>query len=311
MEEFPGTISTLPLPASSGPAGLMPKARCEPTSVLDHRGLAGRQRMRRSRAVICGLARDVAGALASTIRAVEELGQMFADYRVIIFENDSRDGTNELLTAWSGDNPRVRILSELLRHPINRPVRCLQRAARMASYRNRYLAELDRAFADFDYAIVVDTDLGGDWNTNGLATSFSYPDWDFVGAYGILQIRMGRQRVPVHYDAWAYRAAGNFTPLSTKEVNQMLLEVRNDLHPVSSCFGGLGIYRMPVLLSGYYSGEDCEHVTLHRRLHAAGYDRMFLNSAQTTNYGEKTASAWRRFRGAIDHVCRQPATAAA
>ena len=36
---------------------------------------------------------------------------MFCDYRVILVENDSLDGTREVLLAWSASDSRVTVLS--------------------------------------------------------------------------------------------------------------------------------------------------------------------------------------------------------
>ena len=57
--------------------------------------------------------------------------------------------------------------------------------------------------------------------------------------------------------------------------------------PVHSCFGGIGLYRMEAWLAARYSGDDCEHVTLHRRMREAGYGRQFLNPSQIALYGRK------------------------
>lgn len=102
------------------------------------RVLAGRQKMRASRVVLCGLARDVERVFDATSQALERLGRLFASYRIVVYENDSADRTPELLHAWSQRNERVTVLSEVLGAPTNPPQRCLQRASRMAFYRNRY-----------------------------------------------------------------------------------------------------------------------------------------------------------------------------
>ena len=57
--------------------------------------------MRQSRTVICGLARNIATHLPGTMARIERLGSMFADYRVLVYENDSTDATREY-GAWVG-----------------------------------------------------------------------------------------------------------------------------------------------------------------------------------------------------------------
>jgi len=165
---------------------------------------------------------------------------------------------------------------------------------------NATMLRIAERYADYDFAIILDMDLGSGWSHDGIASTFGHSNWDFVGSYGTLQRHNGRRYVPVHYDAWAFRVLGDDRPMPTKVVNYLKPDWGDDLMPVNSCFGGLGVYQMPALLSARYSGEDCEHVTLHRRMRAAGYDRLFLNSRQTTDYGWREASSWRKWCGLRD-----------
>src|SRR5262245_58080831 len=72
----------------------------------------GRSAMRESRTVICGLARNVAAHLPRTKARIERLGSMFADYRVLVYENDSTDSTPAILNRWAKANRRVTSISE-------------------------------------------------------------------------------------------------------------------------------------------------------------------------------------------------------
>ena len=81
--------------------------------------------MRDQRVVIAGLARNIAAILPKTVARVERLGSCFRDYRVVVYENDSSDGTLAQLQQWQSRNPRVALLSESCGDPVNRPVRCL------------------------------------------------------------------------------------------------------------------------------------------------------------------------------------------
>jgi hypothetical protein len=267
-----------------------------------------------ARVVICGLARNVAEVLPATIGAIERLGSAFADYRVVLYENDSHDRTPELLSGWAAVNRRVTALSQRRGDPVNRPIRCLERAARMACYRNQYLNFVRRTYRDYDYVIVVDTDLGGEWNEAGIAITFGHDDWDFVGSYGILH-RLSRQGFQqVHYDAWAYRLLGSDTAIPTKIANRFMPTQDQTLIPVNSCFGGLGIYRMASLVASHYGGSDCEHVTLHRGMREAGHARLYLNCEQTTYYGVRrvsNSSTWDSLRTRLRSMSRRMAGRAA
>ncbi len=258
--------------------------------------------MRQQRVVIGGLARDIQSVLPLTRARIECLGSLFGDYRVVIYENDSADETAEMLRLWSASNRRVTALSERRDDPVNRPTRCLSCAARMAYYRSRCQSHIAAQLADFDQVILVDTDLVGGWSYDGVANTYGHDGWDFVGAFGVIFRRVAcfPNRL-AHYDAWAYRRDRDFAPLTTKQVNSMLFERGQPLQPVSSCFGGLGVYTMPAYLAGRYDGSDVEHVTFHRELHRRGFCRTYLNPSQITLYGRKHRT-WDRVVARLLHV---------
>jgi hypothetical protein len=188
---------------------------------------AGRQRMRSHTVVVCGLCRDVRHWLPRTRARIERLGTMFRDYAVVLYENDSQDDTVAYLRQWQRENPRVHILSESLGYPRYPQVRDPQRATRLAACRNSYLDYAVRELGDYDYSIVVDTDLRGGWSYDGVAHTFGCTDWDFVGSYGVLpRISDGRPpyRHLVHFDAWAFRDVGHAQPHQGHEINRMVLQ---------------------------------------------------------------------------------------
>jgi hypothetical protein len=124
-----------------------------------------------------------------------------------------------------------------------------------------------------------------------VAHTFGQDGWDFVGANGIIYRRRGfNPNAIAHYDAWAFRLDADFTPLTTKQVNRLLYQRGQPLVPVASCFGGVGIYRMPAYLAGRYDGSDVEHVTFHREMHRRGFDKTYLNPSLIAVYGRKHRS---------------------
>ena len=247
---------------------------------------SGQQRMSQATAVICGLARDVEQILPLTIARIERLGKMFADYRVVIFENDSQDNTKSLLGSWASRNPKVDVTLEQLGDPVNPAARCLKRAERMARYRNACLETVRARYANFDHAIVVDMDLEFGWSDTGVANTFGHDGWDFVGANGLILRRCGlSMNTLLQYDAWAFRLDEQFTPFTTAEVNYMSWQRGQPLEPVTCSFGGLGVYRMPAYLAGSYSGHDVDHVTHQQIARARGFKNVFLNPSQVTLYG--------------------------
>jgi hypothetical protein len=264
--------------------------------------------MAEARVAITGLARDVGRILPLTIRRVENLSRCFADARVVVFENDSRDDTRLLLRRWAGDNPRVDATSERLADPVNPTTRCLDRAGRMAFYRRRCQERVLDLCSGFDAVIIVDFDVQGGFSIDGIASSFGWPGWDFVGSNGLICRRHGLTMNALRqYDTWAMRFDADLTPLSTAAAAGLVYERGTPLVPVTSCFGGLGIYTMAAYAHGRYGGADLEHATFHRSLIAAGHDRLFLNPSQLVIYGRRhrfgdgvvaaLSAAWTRLAG--------------
>lgn len=264
--------------------------------------------MATSRVAITGLARDVGRILPLTIQRVENLVRCFADARVVVFENDSRDDTRLLLRRWAGDNPRVDATSERLDDPVNPTTRCLDRAGRMAFYRHRCQERVLELCPEFDAVIIVDFDVQGGFSIDGIASSFGWPGWDFVGSNGLICRRHGlTMNVLRQYDTWAMRFDADLTPLSTAAAGGLVYERGTPLVPVTSCFGGLGIYTMAAYACGRYGRDDLEHATFHRSLIAAGHDRLFLNPSQLVIYGRRhrfgdglvaaLSAAWSRLAG--------------
>ena len=248
----------------------------------------GYERMRHSTVVIAGLARSIASILPATMLRIELLGRTFADFQVLIYENDSNDETPLMLADWASSNRRVSVISETLNAPMSLPIRCSNRADRMAHYRGLCQAQIREQFSSANYVILVDTDLEGGWSPDGVASTFGCDGWDFVGSNGIVYKRLGWQANAIaHYDAWAYRQDLEFTPLSTKFVNQLNFQRGQPLVSLSSCFGGLGIYRKDAYLAGEYAGGDIEHVSFHRSMRDKGFDRTYLNPSQLVVYGRK------------------------
>ena len=271
------------------PEHLFPTAAADSSSFLAETA-RGYSRMASQRVVIGGLARNLGSIVDTTIARVERLGRMFADYRVVLYENDSADETPTRLKQWSENNSRVFVLSEQLNNPVNKCDRSQGRAQRMAHYRRQCHRTICQRHPDFDHVILVDTDMEGGWSYDGVASTFGKNDWDFVGSNGVIfrRHRLDLNRM-VQYDAWAYRDDESFSPKTTAEVNAITYRRGEELVPVTSCFGGLGVYRMAAFQAGEYdeSAADTEHVPFHRSMRNRGFARAFINPSQVTLYGRR------------------------
>lgn len=252
----------------------------------------GYLQMTRSRAVITGLARDLEDVLPASIARIRGLCDLFADARVVVFENDSRDRTRQILCDWAASDHRVTAICEDSHDPVNGDNRCARRAERMARYRARCHAEVLQRFRPYGSVIVVDFDAVGGWSTDGIANTFGHSGWDFVGSNGLIYRRSGwHANVVRHYDTWALRFDDGYRPIATAVAARYVYHRGEPLVPVTSCFGGVGIYSMEAFAAGRYEGgDDMEHVAFHRAMVAKGFSRLFLNPSQIVVHGRKRRS---------------------
>lgn len=281
-----------PLDAADFTAAVFPEHAFPPVPELADDYYAACRRgyaiMAASRVAIAGLARNVGQVLPLTIKRVENLARCFADYRVVVFENDSEDDTKLLLARWARGNRRILVTSEDLADPVNPTTRCLDRAARMAYYRSRCQETVLDHCHRYDAVMLLDFDVQGGFSIDGVASSFGHPGWDFVGSNGLICRRDGlRMNALRQYDTWALRFDAALTPLSTATAGGIVYDRGTPLVPVTSCFGGLGIYAMDAYAAGRYGTDDLEHATFHRTMIAAGYPRLFLNPSQLVIYGRR------------------------
>jgi len=252
----------------------------------EKRLLLGHECMAQSKVVICGLARDVADTLPITCKRVESLGEQFADYKVLVIENDSQDSSIQILNRWTETNPAVVLDSQSLNQPAWTSVTDLSRAKQLAQHRNRYLNWMADNATDADFAITLDFDLHKGWSLDGLQHSFGYQGWHVMGSNGVTapygQEDAGKS---MFFDAWAFRHVGDTQPRPFEQINQLRYPRGTPPFRVWSCFGGLAIYTLPALLCGSrYVGGDCEHVTFHQGLRKRGYEQIYLNPNQLVFY---------------------------
>ena len=245
----------------------------------------GRNVAKHKSVVIAGLARNVGRVLSKTMARIERTGEMFKDYRVLIYENDSIDDSAKRLADWARDNVRVHVLSEKCNDPVNPGIRCLDRVARMAVYRNKCQDYIRDNFSELDYTILVDTDVSKGWSYDGVANTIGQPIWDFMGSNGIIYKNWGDTiRKALYYDVWAFRWYGDWEAKASDSINPREWRRGDSPVPVFSSFGGLGIYKMNAYLSSRYDGTDCEHVPFHKGMMDKGFNHLFMNPSQIVVY---------------------------
>jgi len=241
--------------------------------------------------VFASLLRDVEERMPAIEKKVERLGKLFADYHVLIVENDSNDGTRQYLLDWAKRNPKITVLgcgknfkgvcsiksavSKTDGHFIDR-----KRINKMVDLRNIYLNEIKKSFQNYDYAVFWDLDMIGSVYIDGVAHTMDYlersPDVDVVCAYGIYRWTF----LTLFYDSYAFldkKEKYHIDMHTPHHLRKALWDTKynrgDDPVEVDSCFSGFAVYRMTSLSDpdviydmSPETNLECEHVRLHMKI---------------------------------------------
>ncbi len=270
--------------------------------------------------LICGICRDVENALPNMKKNVERLGGVFDDYRVVIYENNSRDRTAQMLENWAVENPKVCFKSECLEEL------SLVRTVDIANARNRLLDLIQSLDLQKEYKILVmsDFDFLCPWPIDEMVQSIHDDrDWDAICANGVYSMSD-----PFYWDRYAFRSIEYpYGPEIIgdswwwEDVNHRVYFDGDDFVAVFSAFGGFAIYKTEAILKCRYSGvvidelkmfyreilgadvplirntywehpadpevvTCCEHVSLYASMMLHGFDKIFINPRMIIYYHE-------------------------
>ena len=260
--------------------------------------------------IVCSIVRDAEQGLRANIPVVRKLCGLCKDYRIVVFENDSKDATKELLELWaSEDRPRIRAVCSntdgMQTIPLQREVKvnrffCRQRIEKMAKLRNQYLEYVEQKGWHGDYLIVVDLDVA-QLNLAGILSSFeSNMEWDAVTAFGYSTSPRLKRR---YHDTYALIKWGENDIPQTEDMTIRYADEFGRIKPtddwvrIYSGFGGLAIYRFEAVKGLRYSviqNDDSrvevrsEHVALYKKMMERGFDKFYINPAMTLKYQRVT-----------------------
>ncbi len=228
---------------------------------------------------------------------MESLGECFADYRVVVVDAETDIDNSEQLDRWSLRNSKVHLVRPS--GGVRLAQDCFDSPSELSlHYHARCQTEIAERFADCDHVILIDPNVAGGWSPDGLASTFSRTDWDYVGSYGIQYRRVGmRPNEHYFYDTKAYRSEEGEIEAAS-HVQQLKFERGQAWIPVLSCFGGVGIYRSEAYFSGRYYGCEQEQIAFHLSMRRNGFDRIYLNPSQIVVYGRAT----NRFDGIVKRL---------
>ena len=246
----------------------------------------GRVEARRQKLAIVSIARDSMPHLKNTLRLVDELAGLWRDCVYYVYENDSTDGTGDVLDDFA-IRQWVTVEHDRLGGEDIRGFEP-ERTVRLAKCRSKCQEWVRRHASDAGYVMVLDTDPHGGFSVDGvlnslgwfcemLGSSLHLREPGAMASYSLFM----REESPggygaAHYDAWAARL-NHWEDLRDHMWFHLLMPpVGTPPIPMNSAFGGLCLYRREAFLAGTYEGGDCEHVFLHRSMQRAGY-QLFLN----------------------------------
>jgi hypothetical protein len=154
------------------------------------------------------------------------------------------------------------------------PLGWSERIHRMAHLRETYLEYVKSNCSKFSYMLVVDIDIVGETNTDGLMMTLLDDDWSAVFVNGRVYSLSKMLKYPFvlnPYDNVAFIPISG--PILDRGMRQTALNksvrTRKAYTNVESAFNGYAIYKIDDLSnSSYISNENdiCEHITLHSTL---------------------------------------------
>lgn len=241
----------------------------------------------RTSVAIVGLARDIEPFLRRNIPRIYETARHFDEWKCFVVENDSTDGTKELLTKWGTDDPE-HVIVEMTNNGKPRLTGFEpERTRAMAAYRNRCRELVQEHMPNADYVLILDLDAWGGWSIHGVINSLGWHErLPMAGAMASTSL-FKHQHITVegvrewlHYDNWAYRWIGWANRMGPWFTFWMPPPGSPPIE-VNSAFGGCCTYKGQAFLECEYSSPDgdCEHVHFHRMMNEKGWT-VFLNPAQ-------------------------------
>jgi hypothetical protein len=263
--------------------------------------------------IICGIVRNAERGLRHNIPVIKSFCSKVKDYKVIVFENNSKDKTKQLLKEWAGSNKHVLAFCE--DRPISKgdsidsdvnPFYSRERIGKMVGLRNQYMDFIAQHNLSADYLMVVDLDVS-QLKLEGILSSFcNCPEWDVVTAYGYSLSPQFKQR---YHDSYALVELNKEnipqTECAIKALSDHYAQLLRKQRwiEVYSAYGGLAIYRYDKVKGLRYQLIDnndprvevrCEHFSLAKQMKDRGSCHIYINSGMILKYQSVSLSLVKR-----------------
>lgn len=269
--------------------------------------------------IVCGIVRNAEIGLKRNIPVVKELCKMAKDYRVVVYENDSKDDTKKLLESWRlTDVDKIFISMNDYGQPLaipcnnksaSNPFFSKERIERMAELRNYYMDYINKQNWSADYLVVVDLDVAQLY-LEGILSSFETKvEWDAVTSNGY---SISPELCRRYHDTYALCLWNEQNNPQTEKRIKILADELGKLKStdkwirIASGFGGLAIYRFEAVKGIHYialpNRDDrvevkCEHFSIYTQMMERGFNRFYINPAMKLKYQELTSQIiWKSFK---------------
>lgn len=240
-------------------------------------------------AVVVAIARNSMPHMTNTLALLDEVQKGFRSCRFFCFENDSTDDTAEVLDAYAAARDWATVEHQTFSRP---DVRGFEKARTeaLAEYRNRCQDWVRENASSVRFTIVLDMDPHGGFSVDGVFHSVARlienqgEGWKYragaMASFSLISfVNEGVTQI-AQYDAWAARPLSWWrdrrNEIGMNWFHLLVPPTGSPVMPMNSAFGGLAVYDTQAYLSGRYTGDDCEHVGLHRSMRRAGWC-VYLN----------------------------------
>lgn len=229
-----------------------------------------------SSVIVCGCTKNSAGYIYKHLENLYSIAPLFKTFKVLVYENNSTDNTVEILKQFKQTHLYFDYISEKLS--------IHHRTDVLAHGRNTLVSHTN----GFEYMIMSDLDdVMQTFNPEQIHYLFETTEWD-----GLLANCVGK-----YYDIWALRIERDkWTPDCPFQIidfdcweqpngreivskYQKKIPVSDKLIPVTSAFGGFGIYKVNKLIGKYngFEGKRCEHVEFNKGLNLFICPKFLVN----------------------------------
>jgi len=241
--------------------------------------------------VITGCCTNVERFIRRNLLIIDEIGKRFKSYKVVIYENDSKDNTRSILHECKQSN-----YDYIFEDNVN----IKNRTERIAHCRNQLLHHVRENYNDYDYLLMLDLDdvLFSGKLINTIHTCFLYKpeQWDAMFAncsdkyYDIYALRKKKYLTTCCWNNTNILKSEGVphSEAYNKCIDKYIINYPSDgkLIPVLSAFGGAGLYKLKSIDNAKYVGVEryhmdnqiCEHVPFHNSMIDMGC-KLYINPA--------------------------------